>query len=122
MHHTDVGSTQSCRLTSNRGVDSTGRGRIVDTLAEGGRRGVAIELSLGRVLAIQTLKHSRSGRSGNLRALVDSVPAQVPRIPFLISCPRWMNPLDAATADVVQRLGVLYGADDRWFKDAAAKS
>ena len=72
-------------------------------------------------LAIQTLKHSRSGRSGNLRALVDSVPAQVPRIPFLISCPRWMNPLDAATADVVQRLGVLYGADDRWFKDATAE-
>jgi hypothetical protein len=83
---------------------------IVDTLAEGGRRGVAIGLSLGGVFAIQSLKHSRSGKSGNLRALMDSVPAQVPRIPFLIiNCPRWMNPLDAATADVVQRLGVLYG-------------
>jgi len=95
---------------------------IVDTLAEGGRRGVAIGLSLGGVFAIQSLKHSRSGKSGNLRALMDSVPAQVPRIPFLIiNCPRWMNPLDAATADVVQRLGVLYGADDGWYKDSAAE-
>ena len=94
---------------------------IVDTLAEGGRRGVAIGLSLGGVFAIQSLKHSRSGKSGNLRALTDSVPAQVPRIPFLINCPRWMNPLDAATADVVQRLGVLYGADDGWYKDSAAE-
>ena len=32
-----------------------------------------------------------------------------------------MNPLDAATADVAQRLGVLYGADDWWSKDPAAK-
>jgi len=94
---------------------------IVDKLAEGGRRGVAIGLSLGGVFAIQSLKHSRSGKSGNLRALVDSVPAQVPRIPFLINCPRWMNPLDAASADVVQRLGVLYGADDGWYKDSAAE-
>jgi len=94
---------------------------IVDTLAEGGRRGVAIGLSLGGVFAIQSLKHSRSGKSGKLRALVDSVPAQVPRIPFLINCPRWMNPLHAATADVVQRLGVLYGADDGWYKDSAAQ-
>jgi len=94
---------------------------IVDALAEGGRRGVAIGLSLGGVFAIQSLKHSRSGKSGNLRALVDSVPAQVPMIPFLINCPRWMNPLDAATADIVQRLGVLYGADDGWYKDSAAE-
>jgi len=94
---------------------------IVDKLAEGGRRGVAIGLSLGGVFAIQSLKHSRSGKSGNLRALVDSVPAQVPRIPFLINCPRRLNPLDAATADVVQRLGVLYGADDGWYKDSAAQ-
>jgi len=94
---------------------------IVDTLAEGGRRGVVIGLSLGGVFAIQSLKHSRSGKSGNLRALMDSVPAQVPRIPFLINCPRWMNPLDAATADVVQRLGVLYGADDGWYKHSAAE-
>ena len=94
---------------------------IVDTLAEGGRRGVAIGLSLGGIFAIQSLKHSRSGKSGNLRALVDSVPAQVPWIPFLINCPRWLNPLDAATADVVQRLGVLYGADDGWYKDSAAE-
>jgi len=94
---------------------------IVDKLAEGGRRGVAIGLSLGGIFAIQSLKHSRSGKSGNLRALVDSVPAQVPWIPFLINCPRWLNPLDAATADVVQRLGVLYGADDGWYKDSAAE-
>ena len=94
---------------------------IVDTLAEGGRRGVVIGLSLGGIFAIQSLKHSRSGKSGNLRALMDSVPAQVPRIPFLINCPRWMNPLDAASADVVQRLGVLYGADDGWYKDSAAE-
>ena len=32
-----------------------------------------------------------------------------------------MNPLDAATADVAQRLGVLYAADDWWSKDPAAK-
>ena len=94
---------------------------IVDKLAEGGRRGVAIGLSLGGVFAIQSLKHSRSGKSGNLRALVDSVPAQVPRIPFLINCPRSINPLDAATGDVVQRLGVLYGADDGWYKNSAAE-
>ena len=91
---------------------------IVDTLAEGGRRGVAIGLSMGGIFAIQSLKHSKSG---NLRVLVDSVPAQVPRIPFLINCPRWMNPLDAATADVAQRLGVLYGADDGWSQDSAAE-
>ena len=53
--------------------------------------------------------------------LVDSVPAQLPRIPFLIHCPRWMNPLDAATTDVTQRLGVLYGADDGWSRDPAAE-
>lgn len=94
---------------------------IIDTLAEGGRRGVVIGLSLGGVFAIQSLKFSNSGKSGNLRALVDSVPAQVPRIPFLIKCPRWMNPVDAATPDVVQRLGVLYGTDDGWSKDWAAR-
>jgi hypothetical protein len=93
---------------------------IVDALAEGGRRGVAIGLSLGGVFAMQSLKHSRSGKSGNLRALVDSVPAQLPRIPLLIKCPQWMNPRDAASADLVQRLGVLYGADDGWSKDSAA--
>jgi hypothetical protein len=32
-----------------------------------------------------------------------------------------MDPLDAATSDVVQRLGVLYGADDGWSRDPAAK-
>jgi len=45
----------------------------------------------------------------------------VPRIPFLINCPRWMNPLEAATADVAQRLGVLYAADDGWSKGSAAE-
>jgi hypothetical protein len=94
---------------------------IIDTLAEGGRRGVVIGLSLGGVFAIQSLKHSNSGKSGHLRVLVDSVPAQVPWIPFLISCPRSLNPLDAATADVVPRLGVLYGTEDGWFKDSAAR-
>ena len=34
---------------------------IIDTLAEGGRRGVAIGLSLGGIFAVQSLKHSRSG-------------------------------------------------------------
>jgi alpha-beta hydrolase superfamily lysophospholipase len=91
---------------------------IIDTLAQGGRRGVVIGLSLGGVFAIQSLKRPKSG---NLRALVDSVPAQVPWIPFLLNCPRWMNPLDAATLDVVQRLGVLYGTDDGWSRDSAAK-
>jgi hypothetical protein len=32
-----------------------------------------------------------------------------------------MNPLDAATADVVPRLAVVYGADDGWSKDPAAE-
>jgi hypothetical protein len=73
---------------------------------------------MGGIFAIQSLKRSKSG---DLRALVDSAPAQVPTIPFLLRCPRWMNPLDAATADVVQRLGVLYGADDGWSKGPAAK-
>jgi hypothetical protein len=91
---------------------------IIETLAEGGRRGVVIGMSFGGVFAMQSLKHSKSG---NLRVLVDSVPAQVPWIPFLLNCPRWMNPLDAATSDVVQRLGVLYGTDDGWSKDSAAK-
>jgi alpha-beta hydrolase superfamily lysophospholipase len=91
---------------------------IIDSLSERGRRGVVIGLSMGGIFAIQSLKRSKSG---DLRALVDSAPAQVPTIPFLLRCPRWMNPLDAATADVVQRLGVLYGADDGWSKDPAAK-
>ena len=90
---------------------------IVDTLVEGGRRGVAIGLSMGGIFAIQSVKHAKTG---TLRVLLDSVPAQVPRIPFLINCPRSMDPLDAATADVAQRLGVLYGADDGWSKDSAA--
>ena len=94
---------------------------IVDALAVGGRRGVVIGLSMGGVFAIQSLKHSNTGKSGNLRALADSVPAQVPWIPFVIHCPRWLNPLDAATADVVPRLGVLYGTDDGWFRDPAAR-
>ena len=91
---------------------------IIDSLSERGGRGVVIGLSMGGIFAIQSLKRSKSG---DLRALVDSAPAQVPTIPFLLRCPRWMNPLDAATADVVQRLGVLYGADDGWSKDSAAK-
>ena len=91
---------------------------IIDALAEGGRRGVAIGLSLGGIFAVQSLKHSRSG---NLRVLLDSVPAEVPRIPFLIDCPRWMNPLDAASSDIAQRLGVVYGADDGWSKGSAAE-
>ena len=95
---------------------------IIDSLSEGGRRGVVIGLSMGGIFAIQSLKRSlKRSESGDLRALVDSAPAQVPTIPFLLRCPRWMNPLDAATADVVQRLGVLYGADDGWSKDLAAK-
>lgn len=95
---------------------------IIDSLSERGRRGVVIGLSMGGIFAIQSLKRSlKRSESGDLRALVDSAPAQVPTIPFLLRCPRWMNPLDAATADVVQRLGVLYGADDGWSKDPAAK-
>ncbi len=95
---------------------------IIDSLSEGGRRGVVIGLSMGGIFAIQSLKRSlKRSESGDLRALVDSAPAQVPTIPFLLRCPRWMNPLDAATADVVQRLGVLYAADDGWSKDPAAK-
>ena len=92
---------------------------ILDALAEGGRRGVAIGLSLGGVFAIHALKRAKGS---HLRVLVDSVPAQLPRIPFLISCPRWMNPLDAATADVAERLGVLYGADDGWSRDPSAEA
>jgi alpha-beta hydrolase superfamily lysophospholipase len=91
---------------------------IIDSLSGRGRRGVVIGLSMGGIFAIQSLKRSKSG---DLRALVDSVPAQVPRIPFLLQCPRWMNPLDAATADIVQRLGVLYGDDDGWSRDPAAE-
>ncbi len=53
--------------------------------------------------------------------LLDSVPAEVPRIPFLIDCPRSMNPLDAASSDVARRLGVVYGADDGWSKGSAAE-
>jgi len=95
---------------------------IIDSLSERGRRGVVIGLSMGGIFAIQSLKRSlKRSESGDLRALMDSAPAQVPTIPFLLRCPRWMNPLDAATADVVQRLGVLYGADDGWSKDPAAK-
>ena len=91
---------------------------IIDSLSERGRRGVVIGLSMGGIFAIQSLKRSKRA---DLRALVDSAPAQVPTIPFLLRCPQWMNPLDAATADVVQRLGVLYGADDGWSKGPAAK-
>ena len=91
---------------------------IIDSLSERGRRGVVIGLSMGGIFAIQSLKRSNNG---DLRALVDSAPARVPTIPFLLRCPRWMNPLDAATADVVKRLCVLYAADDWWSKDPAAK-
>ena len=91
---------------------------IIDSLSERGGRGVVIGLSMGGIFAIQSMK--RSNRT-DLRALVDSTPAHVPVIPFLLRCPRSMNPLDAATADVVQRLGVLYGADDGWSKDRAAR-
>ena len=91
---------------------------IIDGLSEGGRRGVVIGLSMGGIFAIQSLKRSKRGE---LRALVDSAPARVPTIPFLLRCPRAMNPLDAATADVVPRLGVLYGNDDGWAKDPAAR-
>jgi pimeloyl-ACP methyl ester carboxylesterase len=90
---------------------------IIDRLSEGDRRGVLIGLSMGGILAIQALKRSKSG---DLRALVDSAPARVPAIPFLLRCPRAMDPLDAATPDVAPRLGVLYGADDGWSKDPAA--
>jgi len=90
---------------------------IIERLSQGGRHGVVIGLSLGGVFAIQSLKHSKSGQ---LRALVDSAPARVPTIPFVINCPRWMNPLDAATVDIAQRLGVLYGTEDGWAKDSAA--
>ncbi len=94
---------------------------IIDRLSERGRRGVVIGLSMGGIFAIQSLKRSlKRSESGDLRVLVDSAPAQVPTIPLLLRCPRWMNPLDAATADVAQRLGVLYGADDWWSKDPAA--
>jgi alpha-beta hydrolase superfamily lysophospholipase len=89
---------------------------IIDSLSERGKRGVVIGMSMGGIFAIQSLKRSKSG---DLRALVDSAPAQVPTIPFLLRCPRWMNPLDAATADVVQRLGVVYGAEDGWLDRAA---
>ena len=90
---------------------------IVDALAEGGRQGVAIGLSMGGIFAIQTLRHSKRGY---LRVLVDSVPAQLPRIPFLINCPRWMNPVDAATSDVTRRLAVVYGTEDGWSRHPAA--
>jgi len=89
---------------------------IIDSLSERGRRGVVIGMSMGGLFAIQSLKRSKSG---DLRALVDSAPARVPTIPFLLHCPRWMNPLDAATADVVQRLGVLYSSEDGWLDRAA---
>ena len=91
---------------------------IIESLSQRGAHGVVIGLSMGGIFAIQSLKRSKSA---DLRALVDSAPAQVPTIPFLLRCPRSMNPLDAATADVVQRLGVLYGADDGWSRDPAAE-
>jgi len=91
---------------------------IIDSLSSDGRHGVVIGLSMGGIFAIQALKRSKNA---DLRALVDSAPAQVPTIPFLLRCPQWMNPLDAATADVVPRLGVVYGYDDGWSNDPAAK-
>jgi pimeloyl-ACP methyl ester carboxylesterase len=90
---------------------------IVDALAQGGRRGVVIGLSMGGIFAIQTLRNSRRG---HLLVLLDSVPAQLPRIPFVINCPRWMNPVDAATTDVTGRLAVVYGTHDGWSRDPAA--
>ena len=90
---------------------------ILDGLSEGGRRGIVIGLSMGGVFAVQSLKDAKGAK---LRALLDSVPARVPTIPLLLDCPRSMNPLDAATADVVGRLGVVYGQEDAWSQDAAA--
>jgi len=91
---------------------------IIESLSDGGRQGVVIGFSMGGIFAVQSVKRSKSG---DLRALVDSVPARLPTIPFLLRCPRWMNPLDAATEDVVRRLGVLYGAGDGWSRDPAAR-
>src|SRR6185369_571563 len=91
---------------------------IIDSLSSDGRHGAVIGLSMGGIFAIQALKRSKNA---DLRALVDSAPAQVPTIPFLLRCPPWMNPLDAATADVAPRLGVVYGYDDGWSNDPAAK-
>ena len=91
---------------------------IIDALARGGGRGVVIGMSLGGVFAMQSLKRSKSG---DLRVLLDSVPARLPWVPFLMDCPRWMNPLDAATPEVIRRVGVLYGADDGWSRDSAAR-
>jgi alpha-beta hydrolase superfamily lysophospholipase len=92
---------------------------IVDRLSEGGRRGVLIGLSMGGILAVQALKRSKSG---DLRALVDSAPARVPAIPFLLRCPRGMEsarcrdagrgPSAAASSTV---------PDDGWSKDPAAR-
>ena len=90
---------------------------IIDHLSEGRRSGVVIGLSLGGVFAIHALKRSRNSQ---LRALVDSAPARLPAIPFTLGCPRWMDPLDAATAEVIPRLGVLYSTGDAWSKDPAA--
>jgi alpha-beta hydrolase superfamily lysophospholipase len=90
---------------------------IVDALAHGGRRGVVIGLSMGGIFAIQALRNSKRG---HLRVLLDSVPAQLPRIPFVINCPRWMNPVEAATNDVTGRLAVVYGTHDGWSRDPAA--
>jgi pimeloyl-ACP methyl ester carboxylesterase len=91
---------------------------IVDRLSERARGGTVIGFSMGGIFAIQSLK--RSKRS-DLRALLDSTPAQVPAIPFLLRCPRRMNPIDAATADIVRRLGVVYGEADGWSKDPPAQ-
>ena len=44
--------------------------------------------------------------------------AVAPQLPPLA---RWRHPLDAATADLALRLGVVYAEDDGWAKDAAAK-
>lgn len=90
---------------------------IIEHLSEDGRSGVVIGLSLGGVFAIHSLKHSRNGQ---LRALIDSAPAKVPAIPFTLNCPQWMDPINAATADVIPRLGVLYSTEDAWSKDQAA--
>ena len=92
---------------------------IVADLASTHRRGTLIGVSMGGIFATRTLLRNTQPQA--LRVLLDSVPAQIPWIPFLISCPAHMSPINIINDERARRLGVIYGQDDGWSKDSAAK-
>lgn len=92
---------------------------IVADLVRRRRRGTLIGVSMGGIFAARSLL--RYAPATELRVLLDSVPAQIPRIPFFMWCPASMSPVNIVTSELARRVGVIYGEDDGLTKDSASK-